>query len=157
MKASVFSSAIAFAMKSIAFAAFFAASVNASAASAASAASKPGKKDVPAYSAAKPGYNNNAKPAGYNNKPGYNNGYNGKPGAYGKPGYGAPPPPVFDNGFGPKGPSAKEMRKFSKMGYYFDRYGNMFRYDRYGRKMYYNKYGRRIYVINIGGVPVRIN
>lgn len=82
------------------------------------------------------GYN-----AGYSagNNAGYNAGYkNGKRGFY-------------DNGFGYRGASMKDKKKFMKMGYYFDNYGNMYKYDRFGKKKYYNKFGKEVFYINIGG------
>lgn len=146
-----------FVMKSIAIAMMMAVSANAFAASS-DAAKVKNDKNYPGYSGGKPngynnGYNNGyGNGAGYNNKPG-NKGYNGNnkgfkgydKGYYdGKPGF-------FDNGFGPKGPSYKDKKKFMKKGFFFDAYGNMFKFDAFGNKVYFNKYGKVIYFINKGG------
>lgn len=122
-----------FVMKSIAIAMMMAVSANAFAASS-DAAKVKNDKNYPGYSG--------GKPNGYNN--GYNNGYGNGAGYNNKPGF-------FDNGFGPKGPSYKDKKKFMKKGFFFDAYGNMFKFDAFGNKVYFNKYGKVIYFINKGG------
>lgn len=118
----------------------------------------------------KPGSN---KPGNGNNKPG-NGGAYGKPGnggAYGKPGPGGPGagygypgygsgygyksmPGFKDNGFGPAGPSYFEKKKYEKKGYFFDYYGNMFKFNKYGKKVFFNKYGKVINFVNVKGYVI---
>lgn len=141
-----------FVMKNIAIAMMMAISANAFAANS-DAAKVKNDKNYSGYYAGKPG-NNKGYGNGYN-KPGngYGNGYN-KPGkndkGYGK-GYDKGKAGFFDNGFGPKGPSYKDKKKYMKKGFFFDAYGNMFKFDAFGKKVYFNKYGKVIYFINKGG------
>lgn len=152
-----FNISASFVMKNIAIAMMMAVSANAFAASS-DAAKVKNDKNYPGYSAGKPnGYNNGA---GYNNKPGSDKGYNGSDKGYngsnkgynGKPnGCNGGKAGFFDNGFGPKGPSYKDKKKFMKKGFFFDAYGNMFKFDAFGKKVYFNKYGKVIYYVNKGG------
>lgn len=149
-----------FVMKNIAIAMMMAISANAFAANS-DAAKVKNDKNYSGYYAGKPGNNNKGYGNGYN-KPGngYGNGYN-KPGngygnGYNKPGkndkgYGNGKAGFFDNGFGPKGPSYKDKKKYMKKGFFFDAYGNMFKFDAFGKKVYFNKYGKVIYFVNKGG------
>lgn len=138
-----------FVMKNIAIAMMMAISANAFAANS-DAAKVKNDKNYSGYYAGKPGNNNKGYGNGYN-KPGngYGNGYN-KPGKNDK-GYGNGKAGFFDNGFGPKGPSYKDKKKYMKKGFFFDAYGNMFKFDAFGKKVYFNKYGKVIYFVNKGG------
>ena len=138
-----------FVMKNIAIAMMMAISANAFAANS-DAAKVKNDKNYSGYYAGKPGNNNKGYGNGYN-KPGngYGNGYN-KPGKNDK-GYDKGKPGFFDNGFGPKGPSYKDKKKYMKKGFFFDAYGNMFKFDAFGKKVYFNKYGKVIYFVNKGG------
>ena len=138
-----------FVMKNIAIAMMMAISANAFAANS-DAAKVKNDKNYSGYYAGKPGNNNKGYGNGYN-KPGngYGNGYN-KPGKNDK-GYSNGKAGFFDNGFGPKGPSYKDKKKYMKKGFFFDAYGNMFKFDAFGKKVYFNKYGKVIYFVNKGG------